>query len=90
MVGVVNLLFGEVKHVRGEERLAVSGKVLLVGVKHAIKPWSELCAVYKREGKKRKKRRCGAVERCFVKMSRLLVVGRRGSTTTNASDRLTT
>ena len=62
MVGVVNLLFGEVKHVRGEERLAVSGKVLLVGVKHAIKPWSELCAVYKRRKKKKKKKMRGRRE----------------------------
>lgn len=36
------LLLGEVEHVRGEKWLTVLGKVLLVGLQHAIEPGDEV------------------------------------------------
>ena len=39
---VVNLLLGEIDHVRGEKWLSVLLEVLLVGIKKTIQPWEEL------------------------------------------------
>lgn len=39
---VVNLLLGEIDHVRGEKWLSVLLEVLLIGIKETVQPWKEL------------------------------------------------